>query len=483
MTLIRRFTGLNLTGDANGTKGDLAVADNVRLTASGACVRRPACILRAALPAGSIGLFPKGDKPAIIADYLADLSGLSPTVHADLVRGYAGTLASFTAAVQTTDGQTAALLTTSLGVELHICPLTTPAAATVATLGFTPSAAGIAKSGGRLVISDYDGTRLRYSAVDDPTGPHSLLDWTIGTTDDDGPGFVQIGARGAGYRDPVAVVAFQDQIAVLWADAFQQWVIAPDQLGHQLVRSMVGTGCAGRATVAPAGDDMVMLGAAGTITGFRAATITLAPEAATLGAEIEDATRALYLSGVDVPAAAYWPRLGLYVIAWGNEAYVLAMVPGSRSLGWTRWTLPVECDALCSAGGELWMRSGNDLYSFDLDGNDDDGTAIPVRVETAEIDAGRAARATAYGAVTTHDTLAQVVREGRPARSGDGGIDPALGWSVVLPGRAPQWAWAVSAYAGDSFALRLQNAAAAPGFSIDAAALDIAAVKGGKGVR
>jgi hypothetical protein len=279
------------------------------------------------------------------------------------------------------------------------------------------------------------------------------------------------------------VVQFQDQVAILWKDAFQQWVIGSDQLSHQLVRSMVGAGCVARQSVASAGDDLMMLGSGGTVTGFRAATITLAPEASTLGAEIEDATRPLWIAGATIPVGAYWPRLGLYVLAFGQEAYVLSLVPGSKTVGWSRWTLPFAVNAMCAAGGELWVRSGNNLYSFDDAGNNDDGTAVPVRVETAEIDAGTSAKMEWYGVSANQDTLMQVVREGRPARGGNGGIDPAMGFSVLMPGRSPQWAYAVSSYHGDSFALRIGRSAAEPGYSIDAVGFDLKRLRGGKGVR
>jgi len=480
--LINRFAGVNLLGDAQATKGDLVVADNVRLSASGGLLRRPALMLQANV-ANTKGLYAKANQPAVIAADDADLSALPPIVLADRVFGVP---TAFYDAVQTAAGSTAALI--QMGVDepaqVHICSGTVPVASTAVVLtdAFTPAPVGLAKSGSRICLVDFDGKLLRYSPVDDPTQPERLLDWTTGLTDDDGPGFVSLSAVGAGQGQPVKVLGFQDQVVVLWQDAYQQWVIAPDQLSHALVRSMVGAGCAAADSVAPAGDDLLLLGAGGAVTGFRAQQVTLAAAESTLGAAVEPATRALLEAGVEHPVGAFWPRLGLYILAFGDEAWVFALIPGSRAIGWTHWALPVSVDAMVAAGGDLWIRSGDNLYSLDEAAGDDEGVAIDVRVETAPLWANSNARVNWYGAVVSGDTQAQVVREGRPGRSAAGGIDAALGFAALLPGRAPQWSYAGGAYAGDTFALRLQANAAAAGYALSAIDLELRGGRG-KGVR
>jgi hypothetical protein len=153
--------------------------------------------------------------------------------------------------------------------------------------------------------------------------------------------------------------------------------------------------------------------------------------------------------------AAHWSdaRQQFYC-ARGSTVYCLSLEIGGRN-GWTTWELPVSVDMWCEAGGQVYFRSGDDIYRLDDEAETDEaGGAIPVTIqlETMRHPAGQLIKATHVSAQATEALTLGIASDGvdrddrvlgteagKPARSRVFGR--AYGWDLTIhdPNASSDW--------------------------------------------
>lgn len=80
--------------------------------------------------------------------------------------------------------------------------------------------------------------------------------------------------------------------------------------------------------------------------------------------------------------AVYLDELDQYWCINGDKAFVYTQAKLGDVLGWSIYTLPVEVDYAEVLNGELFLRSGDDVWKYVNDLNQDDGVNYEMKIET-----------------------------------------------------------------------------------------------------
>lgn len=236
-------------------------------------------------------------------------------------------------------------------------------------LPFDPGSSLI-KLNGRLWAPDASGTSVRFNSI--VNGP---VDWS--TPRD--AGFVSALAHALGKRGIVGLGIYNNLMAIVFPDSVQLWITSEDPQQITFQRAMAGPGTTAFRTVVNCRGDLLYF----TNGGFRSLhmqTVTgEIQEMDDIGAEVFDLTQAI--TNGDVGVAVWSQKRGSYICFFGNQAFVFKWSPNMKVAAWTTWTLDVPVDYLVELGGELFVRSGDELYVFDPDF--DDGNAFEAQTHFA----------------------------------------------------------------------------------------------------
>jgi hypothetical protein len=204
-------------------------------------------------------------------------------------------------------------------------------------------------------------------------------------------------------------------------------------------------------------------------------TQTLDAREDALGGRIDPLALQLATPVDDTPIGHYARRLGCYLLAFGQDVLCLSVLPGKGPIGWSYWRLPVTVDAFAEAAGLTWLRSGNTLFALE-DGLHQDQTGslttadIPILLETVPVRLTEPGICLAVAASSVEPVQVQVVSNGAPAVDG-GGVP--IGRMITMPGRSPQPVRASVGREGQTFSIRIYDAAAQSGWRLDQLWLDI----------
>lgn len=173
----------------------------------------------------------------------------------------------------------------------------------------------------------------------------------------------------------------QSALVVFFEDSIQIWAVDPDPENHFLTGNIGGVGTRSFRSVANVFGDPVFFSRAGF------ASLSLSYKAGALdtgriGAPIEDLTA--LIDPADIRASVWWDAKGLYLAAVGREIYVWQNDPLMKVRAWSIWDMPYEITDFADYSDGLYFRTtGDEVYKFTDDHDDDNGTPIAFDVDGA----------------------------------------------------------------------------------------------------
>jgi hypothetical protein len=240
---------------------------------------------------------------------------------------------------------------------------------TYVRLDFSPGPYMV-KLNGRLWATDDTTSAVRFSSIQ--FGPR---DWsTVGDA-----GFISATANAFGNKQVSGLGIYNDALAVIFPDSVQIWETATDPQAIRFIRAMNGPGTDVFGSVENVRGDLFYF----TRGGFRSLhtqTVTgEIQEQDDIGADIYEITKAI-TPGVE--AVAIWSqRRGSYICAFGTQTFVYRWSPEAKVRAWTTWDTPFPVEYMVEFNGDLYVRTGDELYV--MDPNHDDGAAFEAQFHFA----------------------------------------------------------------------------------------------------
>lgn len=230
----------------------------------------------------------------------------------------------------------------------------TPVATRVA-LPFQPTGS-LVKLSNKVWTPDPANGSVRFSSS--VNGPDDYT--TVGDA-----GFLDTANHVSGNQAMVAVSHHRGRLAVLYRDAIQLWHVDEDPNLHAIEQVFNGPGVMLAGACCNVKGDLVYLSRGGWRNLAQVAVIGESDEEEGMGNAIRSLTDAI--DGL-TPAAVVWSqRRNQLLAAIGTTVYCWTFLPGEKIEGWTTWTVPTAIDYLVEKDGQLFARSGDDLYEFDED--------------------------------------------------------------------------------------------------------------------
>lgn len=194
-------------------------------------------------------------------------------------------------------------------------------------------------------------------------------DWT--TSSD--AGFIPAGTNAAGSDEVTALGDVGGDLVVFFADSTQVWDVDADPTLNVLKTAAENIGTLHRDTPAALANDLIFLAQQG----FRSVSliaITDNLQENDVGSAI-DALRGEILDA-DSPMSIYYPSLGQLWNINGNKVYTYAFAKSVKLSAWQTYEFPVTIEAAAVLNGQLYVRSGDDVFLVDKNAYNDDG-AVP----------------------------------------------------------------------------------------------------------
>lgn len=251
-------------------------------------------------------------------------------------------------------------------------PINEPIKSRVA-LGFTP-APGLVKLKEKLYAPDQLNGFVHYCAAVKPR------DWaTAGDA-----GFLAVGRNATGDRSITGLSFHNNALIVTFPDSTQVWFVDPNENVSRPIQFLNGPGTQYGKTLTNVVGDVMMF----TEGGFRSlasATVENELQEGDIGSFIEPLTR--LEAGRDDDPKAFWSQSrAQYLCAFNrvggtSRVYAYKRLPLRKVTGWTYWDLPVSVDYWTELNGELYVRSGDEIYKFEPDCVKDEIGDLPQDVE------------------------------------------------------------------------------------------------------
>ncbi|MCZ4065456.1 hypothetical protein NB636_02045 [Oxalobacter aliiformigenes] len=233
-----------------------------------------------------------------------------------------------------------------------------------------PHTAAVLKAASKMFAVSPDGQTVRFSKTGDPT------DWSA----EEDAGFLPTGLNSRGAREAKALGIYQSNLVVLSRDGAQVWAIDPDPTAMSMTELVENVGSSFPQSLATVSGDLYFL----SDYGFRSiTTMQLVSKLSDvdIGSPIDDLVRPAIRNRTDMPKATYFYGTGKYMCAIDKQVFVYSVSRTAKIAAWSRYELPVGVDAWAELEGELYLRSGNDVYLLDEDGYTDDGQEYEVLIQ------------------------------------------------------------------------------------------------------
>lgn len=235
-----------------------------------------------------------------------------------------------------------------------------------------PQRAPTIKAANKIVCAKDD--VVRFSAAGTPR------DWTKAND----AGFLPTGRNQDGSTNALALGQFQKQLVVFFVDGAQVWNFDENPTLNAIYQKIYGIGTQYPQSPASFASDVFFLADAG----FRSITVNSMTDNfqdVDVGSPV-DALVAPTLSGT-TPMALYVPGFGQYWCFVGRTAWVYSFSKSAKLAAWSKYTFPIDIDAVAALNNRLYARSGDNVYVLAADAYTDNGTNVDVAVEMAYVDA------------------------------------------------------------------------------------------------
>lgn len=191
-------------------------------------------------------------------------------------------------------------------------------------------------------------------------------------------GTVSSATNAAGSDTVTAVGNFNSDLAIFFQDGVQVWHVDPDPSLNVLKSSSNSAGTAFAKAGQTLAQDFVFLAK----TGFRSlsvAVLTSNLQENDIGSAIDKLRSEIV--DTDDPVSIYFPTLGQLLVFNGVKVYTYSFSKSNKLSAWADGTFPFTIDAVAVLNGELYARSGDNVYRYSTTAFKDAGTAPLVEVE------------------------------------------------------------------------------------------------------
>ena len=198
-------------------------------------------------------------------------------------------------------------------------------------------------------------------------------------------GFLPTGIQAQGSTEVTAIGQFgQQKLVIFMVDGIQVWGVDPDPSLSSLENIIPNVGT--RYAKSPLGfsGDIFFLSESG----FRSLTVSQLTDNfndVDIGSAIDRLVQDS-VSATDDPQSVFYSGLGQFWSINGTDVWVYAFSRTAKLAAWSRFTIPVTSSSHAVLNGELYIRSGNEVYIVDRDVYADDGLIPTVTVEFPYLD-------------------------------------------------------------------------------------------------
>ena len=198
-------------------------------------------------------------------------------------------------------------------------------------------------------------------------------------------GFLPTGIQAQGSTAVTALGQFgQKKLVVFMVDGIQVWGVDPNPALNALQNIIPNIGT--RYAKSPLGfsGDIFFLSE----TGFRSLTVSQLTDNFNdidIGSAVDSLVHDSVLT-TDDPQSVFYSGLGQFWSINGSDVWVYSFSRTAKLAAWSRFSIPVISDSHAVLNGELYIRSGNDVYIVDRKVYADNGAIPTVTVEFPYLD-------------------------------------------------------------------------------------------------
>lgn len=233
-----------------------------------------------------------------------------------------------------------------------------------------PETVQAVKAGEKMYSVSLDGQSVKYCATNDPK------DW-VASGD---AGYLNTSDRTNGARDATALGIYSNKLVVFSSDSAQIWTVDPDP-ANMALSEVLDVGTVHPYAHANMGGDLFFLSQKGvrsiSMTGSASGNLMEND----VGSPVDSLATSLF--GGNSPRAIYYRAGGQYWLYHGNQALVYTFSRTSKVSAWSLYEFAVDLEYITELSGELYVRSGYNVYQFADDQYTDNGESIPVSIEFA----------------------------------------------------------------------------------------------------
>ncbi len=230
-----------------------------------------------------------------------------------------------------------------------------------------PHTKSVTKQRQKIYAIDGDVTRFCATA--------NARDWSSA----EDAGFIPTGLQQSGAADAMAVADYQDKLVVFFPDSAQIWLTDPDPQFIVLDQRIFHVGTRYPKSPLTVSDDIFFL----SDPGFRSITLSQLTENfqdSDVGSPIDPLVKPTLTPGID-PRSVFYPAQGQFWNILDRHVWTYTFSRTAKLAAWAEYEFPFSIEAETQLSGELYLRSGDNIYVVDENYFTDDGELIPVAVE------------------------------------------------------------------------------------------------------
>lgn len=209
-------------------------------------------------------------------------------------------------------------------------------------------------------------------------------DWTAAND----AGFINTGNQTPGDPEPKAFGIYSGQLIVFGIDSAQLWAVDSDPANIAIQKTVHNIGCQYNRTPTNVSGDLYFL----TDYGVR----SIATQAYTnllydidIGAHVDALVKAALATATTEPQALFYQGGKQFWLAIGSTVFIYTFSRSSKVSAWSRYTYPFNIEYMAELNGQLYLRSGNNVYLVDDTVFTDNGVSYTVDIETTFQDFGK----------------------------------------------------------------------------------------------
>ncbi len=212
------------------------------------------------------------------------------------------------------------------------------------------------------------------------------------STKDDGSGLIDVSTQVSNAEDIQGYADYQNSLAVFSGNNISRWAVDPDPDAYTLLQTLPGVFCVAPKTIVAYGDHDVFFLTASGMRSIRAINSSLSAGVTDVGTPIDDDLIAVMdtISDATLRAAVsvIEPKDERHLMALDDTIYAFTYFPSSSISSWSTWELGVNITEFSTIGKKLYARSGDNIYLYGGDDNDE-YTTQEVVVELPYLDGRR----------------------------------------------------------------------------------------------